>query len=472
MDKVVKSSFSQVRPAWVWLAVTAVLIAGATLFWEKWLPPVQDRIMSLIGPAASDDTGDAESQADAPESGHAPEHGSHDDSNTLELSSQARGNIGLQTGPVEIRQYDRTISVPGIVVERPGQSVVNVTAPMTGVVTQLNVTIGQAVTTGQKLFDLRLTHEDIVQAQSEFLRMAQELDVIRKEVARLERVTQSGAVAGKSLLEREYEQAKVEATFAAQREALLLHGLSEDQVEQILETRRLLRSISVYAPAVTEESPATATVWQVQTLAVERGQHVSTGDSLAVLANHTELLIEGRAFQKDAPAISRALEKGWPLTAILESPDGEPMVVEKLPILFVSSRVDTESRAMHFYVQLPNKLVSDSVTDGRRYVAWRFKPGQRMQVRVPVEKWEDRIVLPIDAIAQDGVETYVFRVNGEHLVRQPVQVEFRDQLSAVIADDGSLYPGDQVALNAAHQLLVALKNKSGGGVDPHAGHNH
>ena len=29
-----------------------------------------------------------------------------------------------------------------------------------------------------------------------------------------------------------------------------------------------------------------------------------------------------------------------------------------------------------------------------------------------------------------------------------------------------------LAMNGAQQLQVALKNKSGGGIDPHAGHNH
>ena len=29
-----------------------------------------------------------------------------------------------------------------------------------------------------------------------------------------------------------------------------------------------------------------------------------------------------------------------------------------------------------------------------------------------------------------------------------------------------------VAFTGAHQLQMALKNKAGGGVDPHAGHNH
>jgi hypothetical protein len=35
-----------------------------------------------------------------------------------------------------------------------------------------------------------------------------------------------------------------------------------------------------------------------------------------------------------------------------------------------------------------------------------------------------------------------------------------------------LFPGDVVAQRGAHQMQMALKNKSGGGVDPHAGHNH
>ena len=42
----------------------------------------------------------------------------------------------------------------------------------------------------------------------------------------------------------------------------------------------------------------------------------------------------------------------------------------------------------------------------------------------------------------------------------------------MIANDGSLFPGDKIALTGAHQMQIALKNKSGGGVDPHAGHSH
>jgi hypothetical protein len=51
-------------------------------------------------------------------------------------------------------------------------------------------------------------------------------------------------------------------------------------------------------------------------------------------------------------------------------------------------------------------------------------------------------------------------------------VEHRDQKLAVIRNDGGVFPGEVIAGNGAFQLHLALKNKSGGAVDPHAGHNH
>jgi hypothetical protein len=289
----------------------------------------------------------------------------------------------------------------------------------------------------------------------------------------LEDVTRNGAVAGKTLLERKYEQEKQEATLRSQREAMLLHGLSNAQVDEILRTGKLLPSLTVTAPDHShDDRRETPVILQVQELKTDRGHHVATGEMMAVLTDHDELLIEGRAFEQDSEMIAQALANEWPVNAVLETPGGEPVTIPNLNILFVASRVEPQSRALHFYVRLPNELIHDAETSGRRHVVWRFKPGQRMQILVPVEKWKDRIVLPLDAIAQDGVETYIFRQNGDCVVRQPVHVEYRDQFKAVIGSDGSLYPGDRIAMNAAHQLLVALKNKAGGGVDPHAGHTH
>jgi multidrug efflux pump subunit AcrA (membrane-fusion protein) len=410
---------------------------------------------------------------------HGDDHDGHDEDNSLSLSAQARRSIGLREGDVALSTFDLTISVPGIVVERRGRSKLTIIAPITGSVTQIFATEGEAVTPDQPLFEIRLTHEELVQAQANLLKTTEEVDVVRREIARLEGIGPEGIVAFKTILERKYELQKLEAVRTAERQALLLHGLSESQVDEILVKRTLLGKIVVRAPAATAPPPgSTAEITLIlQELAVERGQHVTAGDTLAILADHASLLIEGEAFEQDIPQITRAAADDRPVGAILESKGGPEQKVEGLEIDYVANRIDPESRALHFYVRLPNEIVRDKRGDGdgdrsARFVEWRYKPGQRMQLRVPVESWADSIVLPTEAVAQDGVENYVFRFNGDHLDRQAVHVEHRDPQTVVIANDGALFPGDTIAMTAAQQLQLALKNKSGGAIDPHAGHNH
>jgi hypothetical protein len=141
--------------------------------------------------------------------------------------------------------------------------------------------------------------------------------------------------------------------------------------------------------------------------------------------------------------------------------------------LYAASKIDPESRTLHFYVTLPNVIESDNeLEDGRRFVSWRFRPGQRLQLQIPVETLPNRIVLPAGAIAQEGAETFVFTPNGDHFDRRAVHVEHKDQRTVVIANDGALFPGTGVVVSGAQQLQLQLKNKSGGGIDPHAGHSH
>ena len=44
--------------------------------------------------------------------------------------------------------------------------------------------------------------------------------------------------------------------------------------------------------------------------------------------------------------------------------------------------------------------------------------------------------------------------------------------AAVIANDGALSPGKMVIVSGTYQVHLSMKNKAGGGPDPHAGHNH
>lgn len=454
-----RAAFSLGRRFYVLVALVILLVAAGVTY-TRWWPVLQRLVAAAVNPPQEEKEDD--------HAGHA-----HADPNAIEISPQARESIGLTTGKVALGPYDRKISIPGVVVERSGRTARHVTAPLTGVVTKIEASRGEAITPGQPLFELRLTDEDLVAAQGNLLLTVEELDVIGREIERLEEATKGGAVARKELLDRQYEQQKKQATLRAQKEALVLHGLSQEQVDEIVSGRTLLRTFALPAPMVKRDDKTEDVVFQLQELNVTPGQSVNVGETLAVLADPSELLIEGDAFERDIAQISHAAEKGWKVSAVVPDEKGETEVLSELSMLFVDGKVDSATRTFHFYVVLPNRVVRDVKQEGvARYVDWRFKVGQRMQVRVPVEVWEKRIVLPVAAVAQDGVENYVFQENGKNFVRRPVHVEHRDELEVVIANDGGVFPSDTIAMNGAQQLLIALKNKSGPAVDPHAGHNH
>ena len=210
----------------------------------------------------------------------------------------------------------------------------------------------------------------------------------------------------------------------------------------------------------------------LQDLAVHKGQSINAGETLCILTDYDELFIEGLAFEQDIRQLRAASQNGWNVDAIIEQPGSDSRVIEGLEIAYLANQVDAASRTLNFYVRLPNEVAKDHRADGNRYVEWRYVPGQRMQLRVPVEEMPEQIVVPVEAVAREGAETFVFQQNGSHFDRVPVHVKYRDQYSVVIDNDGSLFPGDVIAMRGAHQMQMALKNKSGGGVDPHAGHNH
>jgi len=212
---------------------------------------------------------------------------------------------------------------------------------------------------------------------------------------------------------------------------------------------------------------------QVQKLVVEQGQHVSAGDLLCVLANHAELDIQGRAFEQDIPVLARAAKNGWPVTAVFQTTDKRSSKIPGLRILYLASEVDMKSRAFCFYLKLPNEMVRDTKNDrGRRFVDWRFKPGQRLRLQVPTEPAAERIVLPVEAVVTEGTEGFVFEYHQDHFDRRNVHVTYRDQDHAVIDGDGSLTTGVKVAVAGAYQIYLSIKNNEGEGVDPHAGHHH
>ncbi len=449
------------------LVVTIVLAAGVT--YRLWLPQVRSYFANESATAAV-----VASHEGHDHGGHNHDHPGHVEESAIEFSVTGLKNIDFEPTTVALSTFERSIALPAMVVERPGHSQIYITAPLTGVVTRIRPVEGAAVEPGSSMFDIRLTHEELVDAQRTFLQTLESFDVTQREIDRL-KVAGEGVIAGKRIIEQEYEQQKLQASLRADRQALLLHGLNQEHLDSIEESRHLLQSLTVFAPIHTDDEELCSEdhLFHVQTLPVKLGEQVAAGQLLCVVADHCELYIEGRAFEDDAMRLREAAREERSITATVVVGRRQADVIEGLKLLYLADHVDAETRAFRFYVSLPNKVALDQVAaNGRHYIAWRFNPGQRMELRVPVELWPDRIVLPVSAIVEEGAESFVYERNGDHFDRVAVHVEYRDQTSAVIANDGAIKLGKVVAAKGAYQMHLALKNKAGGGVDPHAGHNH
>jgi len=388
----------------------------------------------------------------------------------VRLSPQARQNLQLVSKPLELTTYWRTVEFPGVIVDRPGVSDRGVVAPVAGVVTEIHVAPGDAVEPGTELFSIRLVSESLHKSQLELFQATKDTEIEQRKLERLSTLAKSGIIPGSRIIEIENEMERLGATVQAYRQDLAARGLPADRIDAAARGE-FLTELIVQAPAANAtrqtEGELLAKIpfaFEVQSLAVELGQQVSAGEVLCHLADHRELLIEGRAFKDDVPLIQRAALNDWKVAVEvdLSDDDGWPPLPVDLPIEHLANSIDPQTRTFGFYLALTNQWKAYS-RDGTTRLLWRFRPGSRVRLRVPVEKLENVLVVPQQAVVREGPEAFVFRQNGEMFDRRPVRVLHEDRLYAVLANDGSVRPGFHIAQNSAASLNRVLKAQAASG---------
>lgn len=425
----------------------------------------------------------AVTQAAGDEHPHEHAHGDR-----LKLTAQARENLKLVARPARLQTYWRTLQVPGVVIDRPGHSDRGVTAPLAAIVSKIQAFPGDTVKSGEPLFTLRLISEYVQNAQAELFKNTQEIELNQKLVARLKSAGE--AVPEARIIEAENQHRRLANLVKAHRQELLTSGLTPEQIDRAA-TGQFIREVTLLTPEpaagsqalvvnrparTAPASPATADyAYEVQELKVQLGQQVLAGQTLATLANHQSLYIEGRGFKKEAPLLEQAAQHSWPMEIEFAEDDGKawPPLEQTFQVRHLANAVDTASRTFGFYIPLTNQLRTYQ-KEGQTFLVWRFRPGQRVRLHVPVEKLENVFVLPVEGVAREGPEVYVFRQNGDAFDRKPVHVLFEDRRHVVLANDGSLTPGVHFAQNSAAGLNRILKTQqsAGEGGHSHAGHSH
>ena len=415
------------------------------------------------------------------------------------LSPTSQASMNLQTAPIEWGSYQSSYEVPAFVREIPGADEFHVASRFAGLVKQVFISEGQSVESGDPILLIELTGDLLASAQAELLGAQEQIKIIDQEIARVEPVAAQGGIANKKLLELRYERERLAIQIATKSQELLVRGLTEEQVADIVRSKQLLRDVTIRVPKnlIPPQLNAGEIMQQVEeTFVVERllakpGAMAQLGDSLCELSFHGVLAVEGQAYEMDLPEIRHLVDERVPVTISI-GPDGSEQVITDQHIAFLSNHVDDATNTYPFYVYLKNEeLFADSASQmDSNYITWRWKPGQRAHIELPDRVFEKHLVIPREALAIDGLRHYVFRWNGE--VEPPghdhdheeehehdhehfdefqaieVVVLHKDRHKVVIERGEELRLGDRIAMNNASQLLFAMQVGSGGG----GGHHH
>ena len=398
----------------------------------------------------------------------------------LEMGEKARKNLNLVVKSVRPTDYWRTLTIPGVVADRPGVSDRGVTSPAVGVVAEIHAFPGDTVKPGQRLVTLRLFSEYLQATQTQLFKASQELKFVQEQIERFSAVASSGAVSGSRFIEQRNELQRQQTLIQASKQELLNRGLTPDQIALVIDGA-FLSTIEVLAPPPRAHEtvldglvkPEIQTVgfksagdigYEVQSLGVELGQTVQAGDLLANLANHQSLFVIGHAFKREAGLLEQAAENKVPLGLEFAEDSNEmwPAIDQQFQIRHLSNTIDTATRTFDFFVPLINQSRTYQ-KDDMTFLVWRFRPGQRTRIEVPIEKFANVYVMPSEAVVREGADAYVYRQNGDLFNQIPVHILHEDRTHVILANDQSITPGTFLAQNAAASLRRVLKAQSASG---------
>lgn len=440
----------------------------------------------------------------------------------LELGPQARKNLKLNSAPARQTDYWRAITIPGAIQDRPGVSDRGITSPAVGNISEIHVYPGDTVRPGERLVTIKLFSEYLQSTQTQLYKASQEIALLRKEITRLSSVATSGAISQSRIIELNNDVRRQETIIQASKQELLNRGLAPLQVEQISsgnfvstidlvappprsivsETSSSSESLNITSPTSQERNETTAyeanaarktssgyesnigqtsggtqvntddqitetITYEVQKLSVELGQTVQAGELISELSNHRHLYIVGHAFKREAGWLERVASENRSVEVEFADDSAESWkpLDQTFEIRHLSNTIDEQSRTFDFYLPLVNQSQVYE-NGGENFLLWRFRPGQRTRIHVPVEKLENVFVLPAEAVAHEGPNAFVYRQNGDLFNQIAVHVLHQDRRHVVIANDGSITPGTFLAQNAGASLRRVLKSQSASGEQP------
>ncbi|MHB0887740.1 efflux RND transporter periplasmic adaptor subunit [Acidithiobacillus sp.] len=314
------------------------------------------------------------------------------------------------------------VSYPAQVLVPPQQELV-LTAPVTGLVTQVLVQSGQQVQAGMPL--LRLQSPDLGQMQMQYLQAASRARLAGETARREGALFGEGIIPARRVAAARAAREEADAALAQAASALRLAGIGSGELRDLARTGRLQDGITLRATRA----------GAVLALEARIGQRVAPADPLLRLADLRRLWL----------GIEVPLEVAahWqPGTEVTVQGQTPPL---KARILRVAPQGNMASQSLLVTAALP----ADAP----------LRPGTFVQVAMPGTEqggWN----LPLAAVIREGSAAYVFVRNAQGFAVRPIHIVAASAQEVRV--QGDLRAGDQVAVAGVVALKGAWQESRGG----------
>jgi multidrug efflux pump subunit AcrA (membrane-fusion protein) len=325
---------------------------------------------------------------------------------SVQLTADQIRQFGVTFGTVEQRTLTGEVRTVGIV-NFDETRMARIAPKFSGFVEKLYVGFtGQSVRRGQPL--LKVYSPELVSAQEELL-LAAGLDRSLGESA------VPGVPAGSPDLA------------AAARRRLRLWDISEAQIDEILRSGKVRRTLTFYAPVsgiVTEKN-------------VLQGQAVQAGENLYTIADLSEVWVETEIREADAGSV----REGSTATVEFAAFPGRPIAGR---VQYVYPTLQEQARTLKARIAIPNP-------DGR------IKPGMYANVKLSAPG-RAALTVPTSAVVNTGVRKMVFMDMGNGKL-MPMDVETGRTAGEYTEILSGLEPGQRVVTSA--QFLLDSESNLG-----------
>lgn len=349
----------------------------------------------------------------------------------IHLNQIQFNSLGMTIDTLPHRQMRSYIQTNGELV-LPPQSEASITAIIGANIKDIMIIEGDKVAKGQTL--AYLSHPDIIQLQTEYVKKFSELEYAEQEYKRKKKLYEEDVSSGKVFQKAKSDYLSLKADVSGLEGQFELLGISAQQV----------REGRIFA-VVPLKSPISGYVRQVN---VRLGQYVQPNEKLIEVVNNHHIHGHFLVYEKDLMKV----KLGQKVQFTVESVPGKSFEAE---IISIGKVFEADPKAVSIHAEIDND--EDNLISGM-YVRGRI-----------VTNEEKSIALPEGAVVREGNRSYIFRASIEQDKWMFEALEVREGLSSdgwiEIRPMTELQADELFALNNAYYLFSEWKKEE-------AGHDH